>query len=278
LETALLYCCDQGLFSAPGWNFFDWTKIDQNRKTVLHNSILLAGALEAGAKVAKLLGKDEESDRFLCRRSSLITAINAMWDESRQGYRDALLPTGEMSQQMSQHTSFLALLYNIVPEKWRQMAIKNCLQPPGQMTRVGSPNALFYLMAALCKEKRSKDALEILKSYWGRMLDRGAITFWEMINQVGSEFPTRSHCHGWSSSPAYFLPRLFFGIECTEPGWRKVTLRPQSFGLDFVQAEICTPHGLLKMEWQRAPDGSLEVKVKAPKEIDIKMESIYEQS
>src|SRR5690606_29140530 len=41
LQGAETFVNDRGLFSAPMWNFFDWTKIDQYQRTVLHNSMLL---------------------------------------------------------------------------------------------------------------------------------------------------------------------------------------------------------------------------------------------
>lgn len=276
LDAALLYCKDHGLFSAPAWNFFDWTEIDQNRETVLHNSMLLATALEGVAKAARIIGKDSDRDAYIVKRLVLVEAINRLWDDVRGAYRDAILPDGQLSERVSQHTSFLALLYDLVSEKRRSQVLENCLHPPENMTRVGSPNALFFLLEALRKGNCAKEALSQLRSSWGKMLDAGATTFWEMINQSSSEFPTRSHCHGWSSSPVYLLPQLFFNIRCVEPGWRKVIIRPQSFGLDFARAEVCTPHGLLRMEWHRDRDGKLRVAVQAPKEISVTVESIYE--
>ena len=276
VDVALHYCVDRGLFSAPAWNFFDWTAIDQNRETVLHNSILLAAALEGAAHAARTLGLSDDHVFFASRRKQLIAAINQLWDIPAGAYRDAILPDGSLSESMCQHTSFLALLYDVVSERHRSQALENCLHPPEKMARVGSPNALFFLLEALRKSNCATETLALLQSSWGSMLDAGATTFWEMINQPHSDFPTRSHCHGWSSSPVYLLPQLFFHIECVEPGWRKVILRPRSLGLDFASAEVCTPHGLLKMEWHRGPDGKLKTTVQAPHEISVFVESLYE--
>ena len=269
LETAILFCRDQGLFSAPAWNFFDWTAIDQNQETVLHNSLLLVGALEAGRQSANLLDQTEDARLFENARARLIEAVNALWDDSAAAYRDAILPGGTLSQRTCQHTSFLALLFHAIPARLRHAAIANCLNPPENMTRTGSPNALFFLIEAVLQEGFAAEALELVRSSWGTMIDSGALTAWEMINQKGTQFPTRSHCHGWSSSPVYLIPLILFGLETVEPGWRKVTLRPNPLGLEHAKARVCTPFGPLDMEWHTRPDGSIATEVHGPNEIEI---------
>lgn len=269
LETALLFCRDQGLFSAPTWNFFDWTAIDQNQETVLHNSLLLGGALTAGHQCALALGNEADAIFFQEARFKLLGSINRLWDESAAAYRDAILPGGSLSQQTCQHTSFLALLFDAIPANRKQAAIANCLTPPPTMTRVGSPNALFFLLSAIVKNGFPGEALKLIRSSWGAMIDAGALTCWETINQSNSRFPTRSHCHGWSSSPVYLLPQILFGLEIIEPGWRKISIKPNPLGLDYAKTRVCTPFGPLDMEWQTQPDGSISTKVHGPKEITV---------
>lgn len=269
LGTAARYCTDHGLFRAPAWNFLDWTPIDQDRQTVLHNSMLFAAALEVGMKTAQVMGHTAEAAEFSTRRTELVAAMQRLWDPARGAWRDALLDDGTPSEAISQHTSFLALLNGLASHSQRPDAVRNCLAPPTGMTRVGSPNAMFYLLEALRKEGRVEETLTLLRDFWGRMLDAGADTFWEMINPPGSEFPTRSRCQGWSSSPVYLLPRLLFGIECVEPGWRRVVLRPAACGLSFARAQICTPHGLLDIGWHKASDGTLDVRVNAPEGVSV---------
>jgi len=273
LDTAARYCTDHGLFCAPAWNFFDWTPIDQDRPTVLHNSLLLAGALEVGAKTARELGFGEDALEFSRRRMELSAAIERLWIPAKGAWSDALLDDGRPSEKVCQHTSFLALLNDLALGDRRAAALRNCVSPSGEMTRVGSPNAMFFLLEALRKEGRAGETLALLRDFWGRMLDAGATTFWEMINPPGSEFPTRSHCHGWSSSPDYLLPRVLFGIECVEPGWRRVIVRPAACGLSFARARIHTPHGLLGLAWTKAADGSLDVRVEAPEGVEVRVET-----
>lgn len=276
LDVSLKYCTHEGLFSAPAWNFFDWTGIDQERETVLHNSLILAWALEAGAKAARAIDKDCDADKYDEQRELLAKAIEALWDDKANSYRDALLPDGQVSPLMSQHTSFLALIQDLIPDTKRKAALKNCLHLPNEMTGVGSPNAMYFLLEAILQEGYAAETLERLRSFWGAMLDAGATTFWEMLNPEGSDFPTRSHCHGWAAAPVTLLPRLFFDIRCLEPGWRQVEIRPRTLGLDYARVSLCTPQGQLQLEWQRQPNGEIETQVKAPPEMNVHVMKHYE--
>lgn len=277
LDTALRHCTDGGLFSATTWNFFDWAAIDQAHATVLHNSLLLTAVLDVGIRAATLLGHSADRDRFAAQRLLLLDAIEMLWDGTKGAYRDSRHADGKLSSGTSQHTSFLALLHDLAPADRRPQLLRNCLNPPPDMAIVGTPAAMFNLLEALRCNGHATEALDRLRAYWGRMLDAGATSFWEAVDSPAfweqmhlpdDGFPTRSHCHGWAASPVYLLPRIFFGIEVRQPGWKEVVVRPNLHGLDNVQATICTPLGLLHLECHR--NGSTcDLSVRAPAEMKV---------
>jgi len=268
LDAACRLCTDRGLFSAKAWNFFDWTAIDQNQETVLHNSLLLAGALEAGIRCSDVLGKSAESGCLAVRLAGLKAAINRLWDDEAGTLPDALLPDGTRSAKTSQHTSFLALLFGVLPENRREKALENCLHPAPEMAPVGSPNALYFLISAI-RESHPAGVLKMVRDFWGRMVAAGSTTAWEMVNQEQSRFPTRSHCHGWSSSPAWLLPVHFFDLRLLAPGWSKVSIAPRVEGVTHASAAVCTPHGLLRLSWRLCAGGKVETSVRAPAGVDV---------
>ncbi|WP_269522596.1 alpha-L-rhamnosidase C-terminal domain-containing protein [Coraliomargarita parva] len=273
LKNSLKFCTDQDLFSAPTWNFFEWAPIDQASRTVLHNSILLVGALRAGIRMAQLLNAPSELNQLEKECGKLTKAINRLWLPEKNSFPDSIEDSGKISSKTSQHTSFLSLLFDVFSDTaYKEAAIKNCLSPAADMTTVGSPFAMFFLLDALLKEGHRDFVLNEIRSVWGQMLDAGSPTCWEMILPAGSPFPTRSHCHGWSAAPVYLLPWLFFGIEILEPGWKKIRLKPQLMDLDFVDASLCTPHGLLYIRLYKKPDGTLNVQFEAPESIQILLE------
>ena len=61
LKSAESYIDSNGLFSSTFWNLFDWAAIDSNKKkAVMHNSMLLVGAVKAALKCAQVIGKNGE--------------------------------------------------------------------------------------------------------------------------------------------------------------------------------------------------------------------------
>ncbi|PAW79891.1 MAG: hypothetical protein B9S32_00780 [Verrucomicrobia bacterium Tous-C9LFEB] len=235
LDTALKICTQQGLFSAPTWNFFDWAGLDQDQPTVLHISMLLAGSLEA-----------------------------------TRSFPDAIAPNGSPRSIRSQHTSFLALLFNLLPDADRKRAaLHNCLHPPANTVTVGSPFAMHFLLEALLQEGQPEPVLKKIRDFWSPMVNANSPTCWEMLFTNGEPFPTRSHCHGWSASPVHLLPSIFFGLEILEPGWKKIRIIPRLLDLEYVDASVCTPWGLLTMHQKLNPDGSVHFDYKAPSEIQV---------
>lgn len=275
LDTALRLCTHEGLFSAPTWNFLDWTPIDQGHETVLHNSILLAGALGAYVRMTNHPGEPTagtDARHYADARERLVTAIGRLWRTEANAFADALprLPQDNGTIRTSQHTSFLALLFETLPSRdLREAALRNCIVPPSEMTRVGSPFAMYFLLETLLREGHSDRVLAQIRTFWGRMLDAGSTTCWEMVNTADAAFPTRSYCHGWSAGPVYLLPFLFFGIEILEPGWKRIRLKPNLHGLDHVEATVNTPCGLLRLRLRKSATGDVEFAYAAPVGVEV---------
>jgi len=266
LKGAEAFINDSGLFTAPAWNFFDWAEIDQNHKTVLHNTFLLIGALKAAINCAQVLADSESRKTLEYFCSTLRKAVNTFWDDSKKAYPDSIHENGSISNSISQHTSFLSILYEVIEDKNIVAARDNLIVPPSGMVCVGSPFAAFYMYEAM--EKLGLDAM-IIKSIYDAylpMLREGATTVWESFasGTLGaSDFPTRSHCHAWSASPLYFLPRIILGIKQTRPGGKAFEISPQIHDLKWAKGTIMTKMGKLSVEWQINKD-ILYIKINYP--------------
>jgi len=267
LEGANQLIDAQGLFSGSFWNLLEWAPIDHDNRTVLHNSMLLSGALKAAEKCAEILGKPEQEKQFIVRRRKLIRAINALWDESKNSYPDALLDTtGLPSKKTCQHTSMLAIMCDVATPSIHPKIMKNLLIPPKGMTTIGSPFAMQFMYEALEKAQEFAALLDSMRTKFQPMIDAGASTVWEMF--AGSDFdtrgfPTRSHCHAWASSPIYFLNRLVLGIRQTAPGGKTFEISPWIGGLHYARGATATPTGLVAVEWKIRGD-TLLITVTAP--------------
>lgn len=263
-----------GLFSAPMWNMFDWSGIDDNHDTVLHCSMLIVGAIEAAVKCTEILNDDKNKKWLQSFRKKLVKNINKLWDSEKGAYRDSIHNDGKLSNSTSQHTSFLAILYDIIESKNYAAALKNMLNPPKEMIKVGAPFAILYFYEAL--EKISKED-EIIKSIYKSylpMLEANATTVWETFpssNSRPGEFPTRSHCHAWSSAPLYFLNRIILGIKPTVPGGKKFVISPRINRLTWARGTVATINGSLFVSWKIVRN-KLMVNIKSPENVKVEFE------
>ena len=127
----------------------------------------------------------------------------------------------------------------------------------------------YYILTAIAKSGGS-DMLEILKSYYGGMLSRGATSFWEdfdieWLENSGriDEIPKKgqkdihgdfgkhcykqfrhSLCHGWSAGVLAFIVEYILGVNIREGG-KNVSVKPNLLGLTDVVAEIPLKNGTL---------------------------------
>ncbi len=252
IKGAETFIDDKGLFTATAWNFFDWANIDQDHKTVLHNTFLLIGALDAAINCAHILEDDHSEKYFQNRQFGLKNSLNKYWNDSKKTYPDSIHENGTVSSSSSQHTSFLAVLYDVIEKANLAAASKNLLNPPSGMIRAGSPFAMFYMYEALEKLGLEDEIIQLIRSAYLPMIEIGATTVWESFStgtQAIDDFPTRSHCHAWSASPLYYLPRIILGIKQMVPGGKMFQISPRLNGLLWAKGSVTTKKGQLSVEW-----------------------------
>ena len=148
----------------------------------------------------------------------------------------------------------------------------------------------YYILSAIADAGRADKAVELMKEYYGGMLDMGATSFWEDfdLNWMENSAPIdrlpregerdihgdfgkhcyvgfrHSLCHGWSCGPVSFLIKKLAGIEPLEPGCRKVRVAPADAGLDWYEIKYPTPFGCIEVSWRGG-----KFAVKAPEQIEI---------
>jgi hypothetical protein len=266
LKGAEGYVNEQGLFSAPFWNFFDWTRIDQNQKVVLHNTLFFIGAIDAAVKIGDVLQDDQHDAWLKSLRARLVSGANRLWDEKKMSYPDSVRDDGTISPSTCQHTSFLAVLFDVIDPKNVEAARRNILNPPEGMVQVGSPFASLYLLDAMDKLGQQEEVVQEIYRKYTPMIDAGATTVWESFSSGttgGGGFPTRSHCHAWSSAPNYFLPRIVLGYRPLAPASQSAEISPWPCGLTWAKGTIATAAGPVQVEWRLDGD-KLDVKCVAP--------------
>jgi len=259
----------KNLFSMFAWNLFDWAPMDTpSDGVVTHINCLASLGLRQSAQLARDAGDETKSREWDELAQKLADAVNEhLWSESKQAYVDCIRADGSVSPVFSQQTQVAAVISGVAPAagKWGDRAArarKLVHDTPGDFVKAGSPFFMFFLLEALVQEKRFDDLIDTIRNYWGKQIDAGATTFWEMYHE-GAKRLTRSHCHGWSAAPTFFLTQHVLGIQPATPGYGVVLVAPKLGMLTWAQGRVPTPRGVVECAWKRSGD-AFELKVVAP--------------
>ncbi len=159
----------------------------------------------------------------------------------------------------------------------------------------GMSTFMSYYILTVAAKNSVAGALDMLKEYYGGMLNMGATTFWEdfdiswldnaaPINEIVPEGKSDIHadfgafcykglrhslCHGWSSGPTAFLAEKVLGISVTKAGCKEITISPDLGGLSWARGTFPTPLGTVSVSHHRLENGNIETTVDAPKGIVI---------
>ena len=105
----------------------------------------------------------------------------------------------------------------------------------------------------------TENAFELIRRCWDRSRFEETGTYWEIVDpnnpvfNFGSCYPTpkddchNSAAHGWSGWVAHILQTEVLGIKPTAPGFRRVSIVPQTGFLGDVRGTVPTPHGNIEV-------------------------------
>lgn len=154
----------------------------------------------------------------------------------------------------------------------------------------------YYVLLARGEADDVSGALDVIRGFWGAMLDLGATTFWEdfdiewvknaaRIDELTPQGMTDVHgdngkhcylgfrhslCHGWAGGPTAFLSQYVLGVNVAAPGCKKLVIKPNLCELEWVRGSFPTPYGTVKIEHERDGDRIIS-RVDAPKEVEIEL-------
>jgi len=260
---------DALLGEVPLWHFIEWADLDRRGRSAPIN-ILLAGALQAAANLARLCRRPRLAGRWRKQSASISRALNGShWDEERGVYVDSVDPvTGARRRRVSQHANALMLLFDLVPPGRRERVLGSItdvgrlkltaappIVPTGEPfdheTDVVRANTFFahFVDDALAGAGRFDWVADDLRRLFGPMLDAGSTTLWE------SHQPSASLCHGFSATPLYQLSTYALGVRALAPGHARFSIAPQPAGLAWARGTVPTVHGPIEIDWRTDEDG-----------------------
>lgn len=256
---------EDGQEQLDGFRFLEWPTSRDPTAIDAGLQALVVLALQAGEELCDLLGATETA-----KQVQVVTArakqCRRPLSPSKQA--NALLVLAGMAEAEQVNASILA------QDPYR-----------GLSTFYG-----YYILQARAMAGDYIGCLDLIRTYWGGMLDMGATTFWEgfEIDWMENSTPIdqlpeagkrdihadfgdycyqglrHSLCHGWAAGPTAWLIEHVLGVAPASPGFETVTIRPNMPGLDFVRGTVPTPLGLITVSHKRRIDGSIQTTTQLP--------------
>lgn len=153
----------------------------------------------------------------------------------------------------------------------------------------------YYMLQAMAKAGNYQGAIDIIKTYWGAMLDLGATTFWEDFNmdwlpnagRIDELVPEgkkdihgdygaycyigfrHSLSHGWASGPTSWLTEHVLGVKVIDAGCKTLKIEPHLGDLKFAEGSFPTPYGLVKIKHTKLASGQIKSDIQTPKQVKI---------
>lgn len=258
LRQLLTQIGDDGREKLGEGRFLDWPSSED--ASAIHAGLhaLLYMALERGAVLAELLGDA------------------ALRDECRAG-------AGRMSKYAPPPTPSKQANALLALSGLRRVGETNTEVLAREPLRGVSTFYGYYVLQARAKAGDHAGALEVIRKYWGAMLDLGATTFWEDFDldwmkdgapidelvpagrkSIHADYGNycykglrHSLCHGWAAGPTAWLQQHILGVEPMRPGFEKVSIQPNLVDLDWVEGCVPTPKGIIRVRAEKG--GKVEI-------------------
>ncbi len=256
----------RGLFKMRGWNMFDWAPLDTpSDGEVTHLNALAVLGLRQAATLAKNIGAAKEAKAWTTLADRITGAINRhLWDAKKRAYVDCIRADGTHSPVYSQQTHTAVYIAGVATGERLRRSREIMEKAPKGFVEAGSPFFMFFVLEGLARDKKFKELADTVRTYWGKQVEAGATTCWETYNANHVRM-TRSHCHGWSAAPTYFLSRHVLGVQPLEPGFATVRVAPQLSGLKWARGRVPTPRGSVEVAWKHdSVLGCFELRVDLP--------------
>jgi alpha-L-rhamnosidase len=253
-----------------GTRFLDWPSSENPKAIHAGLQAMTVWSLSTAARLNQILG-DKENEKLcketVARLKQYIPEING-----------------------SKQAAALLAIAGIIPAKQANDDVLSVGGAANFSTFYG-----YYMLEAKAMAGDYQGSLDVIRNYWGAMLDLGATTFWEDFNlewvpnaaRIDELVPEgkkdihgdygaycylgfrHSLCHGWASGPTSWLTRHILGIKVLAPGSNEIEIKPNLGDLKFVEGTYPTPHGLLYVKHTLQENGKIKSEIKAPKGVKI---------
>lgn len=283
LLTHLISKIDKdGREQLDGNRFLDWPSSENQAGVDAGLQALMLWAMKSGNELCRVLGENDLAESCASMADKLEKAGRKIAKNypNTQSVPDA--------PGVKQGAALMALAGLMKSEE----ANRNFLAVNG--ARGFSTFYGYYMLKAMAEAGNYQGAIDVIREFWGAMIDLGATTFWEDFNidwlpnasRIDELVPEgkkdihgdygaycyvglrHSLCHGWASGPTSWMSEYVLGVKVLEPGCRVVQIRPNLGDLEWVEGRFPTPYGDIQIRHEKV-NGQIESRIDAPAEVRV---------
>ena len=190
------------------WMFIDWSK-NLDRQTAEQATAIYS--IKSLLEIARKLEYKEDIEKWETLDKKMgASAMKHLYDTEK-----GLFVSGKQ-RQVSYASQIWMILADVVDVNTGAEILKR-VKADTASVQPGCPYLVHHLVQAYLHCKMDKEAYQLIDSYWGGMIDKGADTFWEIYDPGDAyKSPYNSHlfnsyCHAWSCTPGWFLRHPEYG-------------------------------------------------------------------
>lgn len=204
-------------------------------------------ALTLMGRIASELQKSGDAEEL----SGTATRMKAAFQKNFFDRKNKCYVDGIGTRHASLHTNMFALLFGLVPDKYREKVTKFIISCGMACSVYGSQ----FLLEALYDGDGAQVALDLMTDdslrSWYNMIRCGSTITLEAWDD--SFKPNQDWNHLWGAAPGNIIPFKLMGVEPLEPGFSKVRIRPQPGNLEHAEMSLPTIRGTIKMKIENTP-------------------------
>lgn len=221
---------------------------------------LYVQTLNEAARIADGVGDPSQATIWRGHATEIQTSLNALLYQPLEGqylssmYNGAPVPA-------TIHAQAWPLAYDLAPDGEATRVADGMLsmlsgQPASSNLGIYGMN---WLLDALGKAGKIDEALQVIRLYYGYLLDAGATTWWEGF--YAESRPDASYSHGWGGAPTWFLTTYVLGAQRLGPdAWQ---VAPSFSGVDYASGILPLQNGALEVMWERVSCGEIRLRIQA---------------
>jgi alpha-L-rhamnosidase len=183
--------------------FVDWSN-DFNKDTAGQAEMIYV--LKQFVELAKLTG-DEELEKYQEYLDKISTyAREKLYNPEKHLF----VTTGDEYNIASQ---VWMVLSHVMSDEENKEIMASMIDELFPVRNIATPYMYHHIVEALFEAGLKADAVELMKSYWGKMIELGADTYWEAFDPAQPDYSpygspiVNSYCHAWSCTPVYLIKK-----------------------------------------------------------------------